>query len=117
MDCFRSGREGNVEPEGVDAELDGLPAVADGGPPKKSIPSKDSEAFTCFGGAEALGGGGRAPIVSVVLGLTGSTGSLSNRSMTGPGFGAGGKGWLKVDAARCDDSLASLAFCCTTLRG
>lgn len=117
MDCFRSGREGTVEPEGVDAELDGLPAVAGGGPPKKSMPSKDSEAFACFGGAEALGGGGRPPRVSVVLGLTGSAGSPSYRSIGGPAFGAGGNGWLDVDAARCDDSLASLAFCCTTLSG
>ncbi len=91
--------------------------MAEGGPPKKSMPSKDSEAFVCFGGAGALEGGGRPPIVSVVLGLTGSAGPPSNRSTGGPAFGAGGNGWLDVDAARCDDSLASLAFCCTTLSG
>ncbi len=74
MDCFRSGREGTAEPEGADAKLDDLPAMAEGGPPKKSIPSRDSEAFACFGVAEVLGGGGRPPRVSVVLGLTGSSG-------------------------------------------
>ncbi len=114
MDCFRSGREGSVVPAGVDAELDGRPAVVGCGLPKKSIPSRDSEAFACFGGAEALGGGGRPPRVSVVLGLTGSEGSLSNRSIAGPAFGTGGKGWLDEDAAACE---ANLAFCWTTLSG
>ena len=42
MDCLRSGLEG---PDGVDAELAGLPDVVDGGPPKKSRPSNESAAF------------------------------------------------------------------------
>lgn len=117
MDCFKSGREGIVGPEGVDAELDGLLVVTDVGPPKKSMPNNDSEAFVCFGGAEALGGGGRPPRVSVVLGLTGRSGPPSNRSIGGPLFGAGGSCWLEDDAVRWDDSFASLAFCCTTLSG
>lgn len=92
MDCFRSGLDGTVEPEGVEAELEGLPLVADGGPPKKSRPSNESAAFVCFGGAEALGGGGRVPGVSVVLGLAGGAGTSANKSRGGAALGAGGTG-------------------------
>lgn len=91
MDCLRSGLEGTAELDGVEAELDGLPEVADGGPPKKSRPSKESAAFTCLGGAEAFGGACR-PGTSVVLGLAGGSGTSPNRSIGGAVFGAGTAG-------------------------
>ena len=68
IDCLRSGREGIAEPAGVDAELDGLPVGAADGPPKKSSPSRESEAFVGLGAAVGFCGGGLAPGVSVVLG-------------------------------------------------
>lgn len=40
----------------------------------------------------ALGGGGWAPGVSVVLGLTGGSGTSPKRSIGGAAFGAGGTG-------------------------
>ena len=101
IDCLRSGLEGTAGPDGVEAELDGLTDVADGGPPKKSRPSNESAALACFGGAEAFGG---AVLLgtSVVLGLAGGSGTSPNRSTGGAGFGAGTTGWLDVDEARCD---------------
>ena len=89
---MRSGLEGPVEPAGVDDELAGRPAEPDGGSPKKSRPSRESAAFVCLGGAVALGGGGWAPGVSVVLGLTGGFGTSPKRSIGGAAFGAGGTG-------------------------
>lgn len=88
MDCLRSGLEGTAGPEGVEAELDGLPDVADSGPPKKSRPSKESAALVCLGGAEAFGGAGR-PGASVVLGLAGGSGTSPNRSTAGATFSGG----------------------------
>ena len=88
IDCLRSGLEGTAEPDGVDAELDGLPDIADGGPPKKSRPSNESAALACLGGAESLGGADR-PGMSVVLGLAGGSGTSLNRSTGGAAFGAG----------------------------
>lgn len=78
-------------PDGVEAELDGLPDVADGGPPKKSRPSNESAAFACLLGAEAFGGADR-PGMSVVFGLTGGSGTSPNRSTGGAAFGAGTTG-------------------------
>lgn len=105
-----------MEPAGVDEEVAGLPPEAEGGPPKKSRPSKESAAFDCLRGPVALGGGGRAPGVSVVLGLTGGSGTSPKRS-TGGAAPGGGTGWLDVDAARRDAPRSSLAFSCTTLSG
>ena len=80
--------EGTAGPDGVEAELDGLPVVADGGAPKKSRPSSESAALACFGGADAFGGAGRLD-TSVVLGLTGGSGTSPNKSIGGAAFGAG----------------------------
>lgn len=79
IDCLRSGLEGTAEPDGVDAELDGLPEVADGGLPKKSRPSNESAAFACLGREVAFGGAVRLG-TSVVLGLAGGSGTSPNRS-------------------------------------
>ena len=88
IDCLRSGLEATAEPDGVEAELDGLPDVADDGPPKKSRPSNESAAFACLGGADSFRGAGR-PGMSVVLGLAGGSGTSPNRSTGGAAFGAG----------------------------
>ena len=88
MDCLRSGLEGIAELDGVEAELDGLPDVADGGPPKKSRPSKESAALACLGGAVVFEGADR-PGTSVVLGLAGGSGTSPNKSTAGAAFGAG----------------------------
>ena len=91
MDCLRSGRDGTAVPDGVESELDCLADDADGGPPKKSRPSKESAALVCLGGAEAFGGAGR-PGTSVVLGLAGGSGTSPNRSTGGAAFGTGTAG-------------------------
>ena len=91
MDCLRSGLEEPVEPAGVDDTLGGLIPALDG-PPKKSSPSSESAALEGFVGAVALRGGGRAPGVSVVLGLAGGSGTSPKRSTGGAGFGAAGAG-------------------------
>ena len=88
---MRSGLEGTAEPDGVEAELDGLPDIADGGPPKKSRPSNESAALDCLGGAEAFGGAVRLG-TSVVFGLAGGSGTSPNRSTGGAAFGAGTTG-------------------------
>ena len=77
---------------GVDAALDGLPEDADGGPPKKSSPNNESAGFDCLGGAVFLGGGGRLPATSVVLGLAGGAGTSPNRSTFRAALGIGGGG-------------------------
>lgn len=68
IDCFRSG----LEDAGFEAALDGLPAFVDGGPPKKSNPSKDSP---CLAGRCVAGGGpalvGLVSGISAVLGRIG----------------------------------------------
>ncbi len=92
IELLRSFLDGTAEPEGVEAELDGLTDVAGGGAPKKSRPSRESAAFVCFGAAVVLGGGGLEIGVSVVLGLAGGGGTSSKRSMGGFGFGGGGTG-------------------------
>ena len=56
----------------VDGKFEDLAAGTDGEAPKKSSPSKESAALACLGGAEDFDGGGRAPGVSVVLGLAGA---------------------------------------------
>ena len=61
-------------------------------PPKKSRPSSESAAFVCLGKAALFGGAVRAPGVSVVLGLTGGSGTSPNRSTGGAGFGSGRTG-------------------------
>ncbi len=106
IDCLRSGLDGTAEPDGVEAELDGLADVADGGPPKKSRPSNESAALACFRGAEACGGAVRLGM-SVVLGLTGGSGTSPKRSTGGAAFGAGMAGWLDADEARCDAPRSS----------
>ena len=100
IDCLRSGLEGSDGPAGVEAELDGLPGVAIGGPPKKSRPSNESAALACLGGA-VFGGAGLAG-TSVVLGLAGSSGTSPNRSTGGAPFETGATGWMDVDEARCE---------------
>ena len=92
IDCFKSGLEGSVEPAGVDAVLEDLAEVAAGGPPKKSRPSSESEAFVGFGAAAALGGGALVPGVSVVLGLAGGSGTSPKRSIGCDFLGGGGTG-------------------------
>ena len=91
IDCLRSNLNWTAGPDGAEAELDGLPDVADGGPPKKSRPSNESAALACLGGAEAFGGAA-GPGTSVVLGLAGGSGTSPNRSTGGAAFGAGGTG-------------------------
>ena len=88
IDCLRSGLEGTAETDGDEAEHDGLPDVADDGPPKKSRPSNESAALACLGGADSFGGAGR-PGTSVVFGLAGGSGTSPNRSTGGAAFGAG----------------------------
>ena len=92
IELLRSFLEGAVEPEGVEAELDGLAEDVGGGAPKKSRPSSESAAFVCFGAAVVFGGGGLVPAISVVLGLAGGAGISSNRSIGGFAFGGGGTG-------------------------
>ena len=116
IDCLRSGLDGTAGPDGVEAELDGLPEVADGEPPKKSRPSNESAALTCLGGAGAFGGAAR-PGTSVVLGLAGGSGTSPKRSTEGAAFGAGATGWLDVDEARRDAPRSNWAFSLTRLRG
>ena len=102
---------------GVDAALDGRgPAVVDG-PPKKSRPSRESDAFVGFEVVEDFGAGGCAPGVSVVLGRAGGEGTSPNKSICCAGFGGGGTGWLDVEAVRWDDARSNLAFSWTTFRG
>lgn len=91
IDCLRSGLEGSAEPDGVVAELDGLPDAVDGAPPKKSRPSNESAALACLGGAEAFGGAGRLG-TSVVFGLAGGSTMSPNRSTGGATFGPGTTG-------------------------
>ena len=68
MDCFRSGLDG-PELTGFDEDEDEDGLSED--PPKKSNPR------SCFDGVLALGGGGRVPGESVVLGRTGGAGTSS----------------------------------------
>ncbi len=117
MDCFKSGLEGTAGLAGLEDELEGLADEPDGGPPKKSRPSNESDALVGLGGAEALRGGGLAPVVSVVFGLTGGSGTSPKRSTWGVAFGGGGTRWLEVEEARCEVLCSNLAFCCTMFRG
>lgn len=73
------------------AVLLGFPAACGAGPPRKSRPSKESAGLVVLGGAIALGGGGRAPTVSVVLGLAGGDDISPKMSIVCGGFciGAG----------------------------
>ena len=92
IDCFKSGLEGIVEPEGVDTELAGLAEAAAGGPPKKSRPSKESEALVVFGATAVFGGDALVPGVSAVLGLAGGSGTSPKRSICCDFLGGGGTG-------------------------
>jgi hypothetical protein len=87
MDCLRSGRDGPVEPSGLEEALEGRGGPEDGPLPKKSSPRSESP---CFVGRVVLGtalfGGGRAMELSVVFGRSGGAGvSSPNRSMVGGG--------------------------------
>jgi hypothetical protein len=90
IDCFRSG----LEDIGFEAALEGLPAVDDGGPPKKSSPSNDSP---CLAGRCIAAGGptlvGFVSGISAVLGLIGGAMGLSSpkRSMLAVGAAAGAR--------------------------
>ena len=106
IDCLRSGLDGTAEPDGVEAELEGLPDVADDGPPKKSRPSNESAALACLGGADAFGGAVRLG-TSVVLGLAGGSGTSPKRSTGGAGFGAAATAWLDVDESLSEAPLSS----------
>jgi hypothetical protein len=84
IDCLRSG----LEEVGLEAALEGLPVVEDGGPPKKSRPSKDSPCLAGLCGTTA----GPALVgfvsgMSAVFGLIGGTMGVSspNRSMLAAG--------------------------------
>ena len=66
----------------LDAPLADLLIGAEGGPPKKSRPSRESPGLVGFGGAVALIGGGLVPGVSVVLGLAGGVGASSPKRST-----------------------------------
>lgn len=92
IDCFKSGRDGMFTPEGVDAALAGLPLGGAEGPPKKSSPRRESEAFVGLLAGGALAGGGCEPDGSVVLGLAGGVGTSPNRSMGCEAFVGGGIG-------------------------
>ena len=86
IDCFRSGLELVVEPNGLDAPLDGLSFDCE--LPKKSRPSNESPGLV---GLVAAGAAGVLVIdfelgISAVLGLMGGVGTSSpNRSMLGAG--------------------------------
>ena len=92
MLSVRAFREGAMEPEGVEAALDGLPFVDGGGAPKKSRFNKESEAFAGLGAAGTFEGCVLVPGVSVVLGLTGGAGGSFKKSIEGFVFGGGGNG-------------------------
>lgn len=80
---MRSGRDGPVEADGVEETLLDLPIAADGGPPKKSRPSKEFPGSGCFVDVPILAGVDRMFAVSVVLGLAGGDGISPNISGVG----------------------------------
>lgn len=87
IDCLRSGLDGAAAAAGP--VLEGRAGCAEGPPPKKSSPSRESPARVCFGGAaSAFGGTARAAAGGPVLGRGGAGGSSPNRSMAGCGFGS-----------------------------
>ena len=96
-------------PVGIEFELEGLDEL-EGGPPKKSRPSRESAAFAGLGAADNFGGGGLAPGVSVVFGLVGGAGTSPNRSNCGAGLGGGGTGWTDVEESLCEEARSNLAF-------
>lgn len=118
IDCFRSGREGIVEPTGFEEALDGRTGPEGGPLPKKSSPSSESPCLVCrvVVGSTLLGWGLEAAC-SVVLGRAGGAGGSSpNKSMvggarccdrTGPG----------ADACLCETDRSILALSCTMLSG
>lgn len=118
IDCLRSGLEAvGAAPEVVVA-LEGLAEGAEGGPPKKSKPRRESPCFCCFGGpAASFMGGGRTLGVSAVLGRAGGIGMSPNKSIFGAGLGIGLAGWLDVEESRCEEERSIFALSCTTFRG
>lgn len=87
IDCLRSGRDGPVEPSGLEEALEGRAGPEDGALPKKSIPRSESPCFVCrVVAAAALLGCVRVVELSVVLGRTGNEGvSSPNKSIVGTG--------------------------------
>lgn len=114
---MRSGREGPVEIDGVDEALDGLAEAVEGELPKKSRPIKELLGSDCLEGAEAFGGVGRVPGVSVVLGLAGGVGISPKMSGLGAGLCREVAGWIEDDDFCWDEDRSSFAFSWTTLRG
>jgi hypothetical protein len=114
---LRSGREGPVEADGVEELVDGLPAAPAGEPPKKSRPSKEFPASSCFVDAVVFGGKARTLGVSVVLGLAGGDGISPNISVFGILASVTVVGRVDVKGVCWDDDRSSFAFSWTTLRG
>lgn len=104
---MRSGREEEVDTEGLEKGPDGIPEGAGCGTPKKSRPKRESAGFACLGGVDTFGWDGRIAGASVVLGRAGGDGICPKVS---------GLGWADDDF-RCDDDRSSLAFSWTTLSG
>lgn len=94
MEFFRSPRGLEGGAVGFDAALEGRPALAEGGPPKKSSPSNESP---CLGPGLACGGAvlvaGLLCGMSAVLGLEGGSEAMSpNKSTAGAAAARGGGG-------------------------
>jgi hypothetical protein len=87
MDCLRSGRDGPVEPSGLEEALEGRAGPEDGALPKKSSPRSESPCLVWRVVVEtALLGGALTEELSVVLGRTGGMGvSSPNKSIVGAG--------------------------------
>lgn len=117
IDDLRSGRDIPDDAGAVAEALEGLSVGAEGGPPKKSRPSRESPCLACgLSGAEAFGGAAREE-GSVVLGLAGGVGTSPSMSMLAGGFFIGPGGWLDADDARCEVERSSCAFSLTILSG
>jgi hypothetical protein len=102
--------------DGVEETLLGLPATADGGPPKKSRPSKEFAGSEGLVDVAVLAGNDRTPGVSVVLGLAGGDGISPNISGLGT-FACVPVGGRAVDGLCWEAERSSFAFSWTTFRG
>ena len=118
IDCLRSGRDGAVEPTGLDEALEGRTGPEGGALPKKSSPSSESPCFVCrVAVGSALLGWALAAVLSVVLGRAGGAGGSSpNKSMVG-GARRCDCIWPETDRCLCEADRSILAFSCTMLSG
>lgn len=115
---MRSGRDGPVEADGVEETLLDLAVAAEGGPPKKSRPSKEFPGGSgCFVDVPVLAGVDRMFGASVVLGLAGGDGISPNISGVGALASVTAVGRVGVDGFCCGAERSSFAFSWTTLRG